>query len=141
MVGPAPDQERDLSPEGRHAIPTLEWIVGGAGALMVAALVGYLVFSALGRDETPPDVRFRVLETRQVGEVFLVRFEAKNEGSLAAAALTVEGKLEGYDGRVETGEATIDYLPPQSTREAGLVFRSNPALGHLTLTAKGFSRP
>lgn len=135
------DGPADPSPEGRRAIPMLEWVVGAAGALLVAGIIGYLVYAALGRDETPPDVRLRVLEIRQMPESFVVRFEAENQGSLAAAALVVEGELELPGGRTETGEATIDYLPPRSTREAALTFGEDPRTGTLTLTPKGFSQP
>lgn len=141
MAGPRPEEQGDPSPEGRRAIPKLEWVVGGAGALLVALIVGYLVYSALGRDETPPDVRLRVVEIRELPESFVVRFEAENEGSIAAAQLVIEGELELAGGRTETGEATIDYLPPRSTREAALVFQSNPRAGQISLTPKGFSRP
>lgn len=141
MAGPRPEEQADPSPAGRRAIPTLEWLVGGAGALLISLIVGYLVFSALGRDESPPDVRLRVLEVRELAESFVVRFEAENVGSIAAAQLVIEGELELAGGQTETGEATIDYLPPRSTREAALVFESDPASGTLSLTPLGFSRP
>lgn len=141
MAGPRPEERGDPSPEGRRAVPTLEWIVGGIGALLVALIVGYLVYAALGRDETPPDVRLRVLEIRPFAESYVVRFEAENEGSLAAAQLVIEGELELPGGSLETGQATIDYLPPRSTREAALVFREDPSAGTLTLRPIGFARP
>ncbi|MDX1541932.1 MAG: hypothetical protein R3349_11080 [Geminicoccaceae bacterium] len=141
MAGPRPEERDDPSPEGRRAVPTLEWIIGGCGAVLVALIVGYLVFAALGRDETPPDVRLRVLEIRPLGESFVVRFEARNDGSLAAASLVVEGELELPGGETQTGEATIDYLPPRSSREAALVFPSDPTQGTLTLTPIGFAQP
>ena len=47
------------------AIPLLEWIVGGLGAVLVGGATAFLVYHALTRDRTPPDVRViveRVLE-------------------------------------------------------------------------------
>jgi len=141
MADPRPAERADPSPAGRRAIPMLEWVIGVLGALIVAALVGYLVWSAVARDETPPDVRLEVLDIQDLPEGYLVRFAAENQGSQAAAALLIEGELELPDGQTETGEATIDYLPPRSTREGALVFRNDPVSGDLTVRPKGFTRP
>ena len=86
-------------------------------------------------------VRLEVLDIQDLPEGYLVRFAAENEGSQAAAALLIEGELELPDGQTETGEATIDYLPPRSTREGALVFRNDPVSGDLTVRPKGFTRP
>lgn len=141
MQEPGPTERADPSPADRRAVPMLEWVVGVLGALIVAALVGYLVWSAVARDETPPDVRLQVIGIQELPEGYLVRFAAENQGSQAAAALLIEGELELPDGETETGEATIDYLPPRSTREAALVFRNDPVSGDLTIRPKGFTRP
>ena len=135
------DEARDPSPEGRRAIPTLEWLIGGAGALLVGAIVGYLIYAAVGRDEMPPDVRLLVLEVRQVPEGHLVRIEATNEGSLAASELQIEGEIALPDGTSETSDVTIDYLPPRSKREAAFMFQADPASGVVKLRPKSFTRP
>lgn len=126
---------------GRRPIPLLEWFVGALGAVLVAAVIGYLVYQALGRDQTPPEVRVvaeRVLELRNG---WLVQFRAINDGGQAAAQLQVEGELAGPEGVIETGEAMIDYLPPRSAREGGLFFSRDPRAFELQLRAKGYARP
>jgi uncharacterized protein (TIGR02588 family) len=124
-----------------HATPLLEWIVGGLGALLVAGAIAFLVWHSLARDRTPPDLRLvaeRVLDLRNG---YLVQFRALNEGGSAAAEVTIEGELTRPDGTVETSEAVLDYLPPRSDREGGLLFANDPRAGELRLRATGYARP
>jgi uncharacterized protein (TIGR02588 family) len=71
----------------------------------------------------------------------VVEFRAINAGAKAAAELLIEGELEGPDGPIETAEATIDYLPPRSEREGGLIFSRDPRKHELHLRAKGYVDP
>jgi len=124
-----------------RAIPLLEWLVGGLGAVLVGGAIAYLVYHAVVRDQSPPDLRLvaeRVLDLRNG---YLVQFRAFNEGSSAAAQVTIEGKLAGPDGEVEISEVVLDYLPPRSDREGGLLFESDPRAGELSLRAKGYAKP
>ena len=72
---------------------------------------------------------------------YLVQFRASNQGGSAAAELTIEGQLTGPDGDTEASEAVLDYLPPRSDREGGLVFSRDPRVGQLSLRAKGYAKP
>ena len=125
----------------RRPIPVTEWVVAAIGAVLVAGTIGWLVYMATMRDETPPDVR--VVEDGVVALQggWVVRFRATNAGSQAAAELLVEGELMGPDGALETSEATIDYLPPRSEREGGLFFSHDPRQHGLRLRAKGYVHP
>jgi uncharacterized protein (TIGR02588 family) len=122
-------------------IPVAEWIVAAIGAVLVAGTIGYLVWLAMSRDETPPDVR--VVEDGVVAlqNGWLVKFRAANAGAQAAAELLVEGELIGPDGAIETSEATVDYLPPRSEREGGLFFSHDPRQHEVRLRAKGYVNP
>jgi uncharacterized protein (TIGR02588 family) len=136
------ERSADAGGPGRQqATPLLEWIVGGLGAVLVAGAIAYLVWHSLARDGTPPDVRLvaeRVLDLRNG---YLVQFRAFNEGGSAAAQVTIEGELTGPDGEVETSEVVLDYLPPRSDREGGLLFANDPRAGELRLRATGYARP
>jgi uncharacterized protein (TIGR02588 family) len=127
--------------EARRPIPVAEWIVAAIGAVLVAGTIGYLVWLAMSRDETPPDVR--VVEDGVVAlqNGWLVKFRAANAGAQAAAELLVEGELIGPDGAIETSEATVDYLPPRSEREGGLFFSHDPRQHEVRLRAKGYVNP
>ena len=125
----------------RHALPLLEWIVGGLGAALVGGTVAFLVYHSLTRDRTPPDVHLVAERVIDLQDGYLVQFRASNRGGSTAAQLTIEGELTGADGHTETSEATLDYLPPRSDREGGLMFSRDPQAGRLSLRAKGYARP
>ena len=125
----------------RHAAPLLEWIVGGLGAVLVGGAIAFLVYHSLTRDRTPPDVRVVAERVLDLQNGYLVQFRASNQGGSAAAQLTIEGELAGPDGETELSEAVLDYLPPRSDREGGLVFSRDPRAGQLSLRAKGYARP
>jgi uncharacterized protein (TIGR02588 family) len=122
-------------------IPLLEWVVAAIGGLLVAATIAYLAYQALWRDETPPDVRLTAERVLALRPGYLVQFRAMNEGGQTAAQLVIEGELMGPEGVVETGEATLDYLPPNSYREGGLIFTRDPRRLELRLRAKGYAKP
>jgi uncharacterized protein (TIGR02588 family) len=125
----------------RHAVPLLERIVGGLGAVLVGGAVAFLLYHSLNRDQTPPDVRVATQRVLELPNGYLVQFRASNQGSSAAAQLTIEGELTGADGQTETSEATLDYLPPRSEREGGLIFARDPRAGQLALRAKAYAKP
>ena len=123
-----------------QAAPLLEWIVGGLGALLVGGAIVFLVYHSLTRDRTPPDVRVIAERVLDLQNGYLVQFRAFNQGGSAAAELTIEGKLAGPDG-TELSEVVLDYLPPRSDREGGLVFSADPRAGQLSLRAKSYAKP
>ena len=125
----------------RRATPLLEWLVAGLGVLLVGGAIAFLVYHSLVRDQTPPDIRVVVERVLDLGNGYLVQFRAFNEGRSAAAEVTIEGKVVGPDGTTEVGEAVLDYLPPRSGREGGLLFENDPRAGELSLRAKGYARP
>jgi uncharacterized protein (TIGR02588 family) len=124
-----------------HATPLLEWVIGGLGALLVAGAIALLVYHSLARGHAPPDIRLVAEEVLELRHGYLVRFRAFNEGGSAAAEVTIEGELVGRDGEVETSEAVLDYLPPRSDREGGLLFANDPRAGSLRLRATGYATP
>jgi uncharacterized protein (TIGR02588 family) len=134
---------RDARGAGVEArqIPALEWLVAGIGALLVAGAIGYLVYHALWRDQTPPDVRIVVQRVLALEGHHLVEFRAVNRGGEPAAQLLIEGELVGPDGPVEAAEATLDHLAPGSHRDGGLFFRHDPREFELRLHAKGYVIP
>jgi uncharacterized protein (TIGR02588 family) len=124
-----------------QATPLLEWIVGALGAALVCGSIGFLVYHALARDQTPPDIRIVAERVLDLQNGYLVQFRAFNQGNSAAAEVGIEGELAGPDGDTEVSEVVLDYLPPRSDREGGLVFSRDPRAGQLSLRAKGHARP
>jgi uncharacterized protein (TIGR02588 family) len=109
--------------------------------VLVGSVIAYLVYNALARDETPPDIRVAAEHVLDLQNGYLVQFRAYNGGGSAAAEVTIEGELAGPDGQKEQSEAVLDYVPPRSDRVGGLVFSLDPRAGHLSLRAKGYARP
>jgi uncharacterized protein (TIGR02588 family) len=124
-----------------QATPLLEWIVGGLGAALVGGTIAFLVYHALARDQTPPDIRVVAERVLDLQHGYLVQFRAFNQGNSAAAEVGIEGELAGRDGDTEVSDVVLDYLPPHSDREGGLVFSRDPRTGQLSLRAKGHARP
>ena len=136
------DENRKHRPPRRNDhIPALEWAAAGIGALLLAGALGLLVRQAFIADPTPRSVALEVKAVRALDAGFLVQFEAHNTGSRTYAELEIEGTLRDRSGRTERATATLDYLPGGSSREAGLFFGSDPALGELHLAPKGFRAP
>jgi uncharacterized protein (TIGR02588 family) len=125
----------------QRATPLLEWLVGGLGVVLVGGTIAFLIYHALAREETPPDIRLTAERVVDLDHGYLVQFRAVNEGRSAAAEVLVEGELIGPDGATEVGEAVLDYLPPLSDRTGGLAFTTDPRRGELRLRAKGYVKP
>lgn len=121
--------------------PLLEWIVGALGAALVCGAIAFLVYHALARDRTPPDIRVVAERVLDLQHGYLVQFRAFNQGNSAAAEVGIEGELEGPDGDTEVSEVVLDYLAPHSESEGGLVFSRDPRAGQLSLRAKGHAKP
>jgi uncharacterized protein (TIGR02588 family) len=124
-----------------RATPLLEWIVGGIGTVLVGGAIAFLLYHALVRDGSPPDLRVAAERVLELEGGYLVRFRAFNAGHSAAAQVTIEGELAGPDGSVEVSDVVLDYLPPRSDREGGLLFSEDPRNGELRLRATGYAKP
>ncbi|ADI15565.1 hypothetical protein [Truepera radiovictrix] len=118
----------------------LEWGVAALGLLLVAGVLGFLLYQALLTPDTPPEIALRVLDVQPSSGGYLVRLEAANRGGETAAELVVEGALRRGGEVAETSELTFDFVPPDSVREGGLFFSQDPR-GRLELRAKSFREP
>ena len=142
--GAARDSARLVAAEEetpKRTTPLLEWIVGGLGTLLVVGAIAFLLDHALVRDGSPPDIRVTAEQVLDLQAGYLVRFRASNQGNSAAAQVTIEGELAGPDGRIEVSDVVLDYLPPRSDRQGGLLFSENPRTGELRLRATGYAKP
>ena len=118
-----------------------EWVAAAVSTVLVLAVVGYLLYDAVARPQTPPSVQVRADTVLQADGLWLVRFRATNHGHQTAADLKVEGALMRADSSVETSEAVLDYVPGRSVRRGGLFFRHDPRAYRLELRALGYQEP
>ena len=124
------------------ATPLWEWAIAGVGAVLVAGVIVYMTVSALMSNGSAPVVFVEAHgPVERSGDLYVVRFEARNESSATAAGLRIRGELLRDGSVVEASEAVLDFLPRWSKRRGGLFFRRNPADGRVELFATGYQDP
>lgn len=124
------------------APPPLEWIAAAIGLLLTLAVLGALGWeSANGSGDSPPVIEVSVDRITATPVGYVVEVELHNHASATAAAVEVQGELTKADGTVATSATTIDYVPGESTRNAGLLFEDDPRRHRLEVRALGFSEP
>ena len=140
---PALAQPRSASQkqQEKDAIPIWEWIVAGVGLVLVAGVIGFLIYEAFTGSRLPPDVKLSVDSVVQTGNGFLVRVTAVNQGGITAEGVVIEGELRGGAQQAEQSRTTIDYLPPRSEKKAGLFFTRDPRQFELHVRPLGYEEP
>lgn len=140
---PALAQARSTSQkqQEKDAIPIWEWIVAGVGLVLVAGVIGFLIYEAFTGKRLPPDVKLSVDSVVEIRNGFLVRITAVNEGGMTAEGVIVEAELRSGTEPVERSRTTIDYLPPRSEKKAGLFFTRDPRQLDLQVRSLGYEEP
>jgi uncharacterized protein (TIGR02588 family) len=134
-------KQEDRQAQERERPPLYEWVVATLGLLVVLYALVFLTYEAVSGDTLPPDPLLRVTSVQEVQGGYLAQVEALNRGGDTAAGLMVEGSLKRGHQDVETSETTLDYLPGQSVREAGLFFSKDPRQYRLELRSLGYQGP
>jgi uncharacterized protein (TIGR02588 family) len=124
-----------------EAIPIWEWIVAGFGFILVAGVIGFLLFEALSGNRLPPDVKLSVASVVQTRNGYLVRITAVNQGGMTAEGVIVEAELRSGTEPLERSRTTIDYLPPRSEKRLGLFFTRDPRQFQLAVRSLGYEEP
>jgi len=122
-------------------IPRVEWIAGGFGLLIVALALSVLLYEAVAGDRSPPDVKLTVESMEPLRNGFLVKVRAENEGGEPAARVSVKAELMQAAEVLEESETQFEYLPPHSSRDAGVFFTRDPRAGEVRLKARGYEEP
>lgn len=132
-------QEKSKSKETK--IPFWEWMIAGAGLILVIGSVGTILYRAVTEDATPPNLAFSVNSIEQTGGGYVVKFSVTNSGNETAAGLMVEGILKNGEENAETSTASFTYAPANSVRQGGLLFTKNPNDFKLQIRALGYEQP
>jgi uncharacterized protein (TIGR02588 family) len=134
--------ERSGDAPARPRIPALEWIAAAVGLLLILAMLGVLGWEALkGNGKHAPFVDVSVERVTAAAGGYVVEVVLRNRTPSTAAAVEVEGELASGGTAIETSSATIDYVPGESTRRAGLFFTRDPRDLELKVRALGYARP
>jgi uncharacterized protein (TIGR02588 family) len=118
-----------------------EWVLAGAGLLLLLASVGYLLYYQWRSDDAPPDPAIEVVAIHQQQGRFLVRVRVRNRSHATAAALRVSGELRQGEAVVERSETEFPYLAAESSHEGGLFFTHDPRTLRLELAAESYQVP
>jgi uncharacterized protein (TIGR02588 family) len=132
-----PREERQASSD----IPMSEWIVGAVGFLLVTGVIVFMLYHAITKIDSPPDVNVSVLSIRQNRSGYLVTVRARNYGGSTAEGLVIEGELKKGSQILERSHTTLDYAPPGSDKQAGLFFTRDPRQFELQLRPLGYEEP
>lgn len=120
--------------------PVAEWIVAAVGAVLMAGVLGSLLWQAVAVPPSGADVRVDIESVTPGGPGFVAEFVARNSGGTSAEGVVIRGELRTGD-RIETADTTLDRVPPRSEVRGGLFFRSDPRQGSLDLRALGYEQP
>ncbi len=118
----------------------LEWITGALGALVFLGLIAITLTGALS-PQTPPEIKVNVVSIDQNAAGYVVQFKAHNNGRITGAAVTVSATLEREGTVIEEREAQLDYIPGQSFKKGGFLFKEDPRIGTLSIDANGYADP
>jgi uncharacterized protein (TIGR02588 family) len=119
-----------------------EWAAAGAGGLITAAAISFLVYDNATTESKPlPRIVVRVDTIIAHASSYVVEFRATNEGDATAAHVVVHGELMSDTGAIERSESNVDFVPARSWRTGGLIFRNDPRRYRLEVRPVGFDRP
>lgn len=132
--------KKTLSRKRSRTIST-EWITFTIASLIVAVLVGLVLFSWATQGDQPPVLAVRPgSEIRSEAGQFYVPFTVTNTGGATAESVQVIGELR-LDDQSETGEQQIDFLSKGEEEEGAFVFSRDPRQGDLTIRIASYKLP
>ena len=138
------ERERQQEWEGQQdsGTPLLEWIAAGIGLLLTLGILGSISWEAVkGGGEAAPAIEVTVERVTPVAAGYVVEVRARNHSPATAAAVQIEGELDKGSAEPVTSSATIDYVPGESDRRAGLFFTDDPRAHKLEVRALGYAKP
>lgn len=122
-------------------ISPAEWVVAVLGALVVFALIAFLIYDALRDEHRPPQLEAAIVSIEQSGSAYLVEFRVHNDGDESAANVTIEAQLSDGGAPLETYTTTLDYVPAHSTRAGAALFQRDPAQFELEVHPAAYQNP
>ena len=122
--------------------PLLEWIAAAIGLLLILVMLGVIGREALnGETGQLPVISVVTTGIAPAASGYVLAFEASNESGGTAAVVEIEATLKDGDTIVETGKATLDYVPGHGKAKGGVFFVQNPRQHKLEIRALGFQIP
>lgn len=122
--------------------PLLEWIAAGTGLLLTLIMIGVIGREALnGEAERMPVIAVAATAISPAAPGYVLAFEARNRTGSTAAAVEIEATLKDGDTIIDTGKATLDYVPGHGKARGGVFFARDPRRYKFEIRALGFQIP
>lgn len=121
----------------------LEWTVFFAGACLIVAVLGFLIYDAAMLGNAPPMIEVRLGAAEMRANNFVVPVTVINHGDQTAEGVQVEVELRtsAEGGEPERVEFEIPFLPRRATREGFVTFRRDPRAGAIEARVTGYGKP
>lgn len=107
----------DSDEQGPDGTSAGEWALGVIGALLAVAMLGFLAQQAVVRDGGP-QLQVVLTGVQETPGGFVVSLRVENSGGRTAQAVQVTGEVRTDGATVDTGSATVSYVPADSHRAA-----------------------
>lgn len=121
--------------------PAYEWVAGGVGLALVAAAVGFTVWEGATESPLPPAFDVGVDRVETLNGLHTVVFTIRNTGETTGAQVTVRVTLRRDGVALDSAETTFDYVPAESSRTGGFIFRHDPRPLELEIGAISWTTP
>ena len=119
----------------------IEWIVAGFSAAIVLALAGFILFEAVTKTGSEPDIGFTVQSGIAMSGGYVVEVRVSNSGHVTVADLEIEASVDLGDGERQVSAATLDYLAAESSSEIGFGFSQQVDPEQVSLRVVGYGYP
>lgn len=118
----------------------LEWSVFALSAALIVSVIGFLVYESAIIGDAPPDIQVQIGLPEKRSGYFAVPVEVMNKGDHTAEGVHIEVVLR-QDGKEETGDFEIQFLPRRGSREAWVTFKNDPRAGTVEARVLGYEKP
>lgn len=133
--------KKTLSHRSRQRIRP-EWITFTIASLIVAIIVGLVLWIWVTRNDQPPLLSVTVdREIRQEQGQYYVPFSITNTGGGTAESVQVIGELRVNGEVAEQGEQQIDFLSSNEKEEGAFIFQRDPNQAELLIRAASYKLP
>lgn len=119
----------------------LEWTVFAFSLCLVLSAAALLLYQHFTMTKGPPDPQIVLGEVRAHDGFFAVPVRVKNRGDTTAESVHIEVELSLPDGKSETADFELPFLPRHAEREGWVTFQQDPRLGKLQPRVLGYQKP
>ena len=128
--------------EDKRVRSPAEWITLTVSTLVLAILVGLVLYDWQLSKNIPPAFQVEITEATRLTEGrYYVPFTLRNTGGQIARTVQVLAELNLPDGTDEMGEQQFDFLSGKERKKGGFVFDRNPKDGELVVRVASFGLP